>query len=169
MLHLAFLPSFALVVAAYTSRPPIAVAFEHGAIERTPANGREARLYAWIRAETPRDAVFLQDPGPEGRECTGNTSELPAFTGRSLFTDYARHYLVAPQPDAAFRLDLVQRLARGEPPTAADDRYLAALRRPLFVVTYDASAGSSARLDAALGAPAFEADGIRVHRWRPHE
>src|SRR5262245_59630042 len=92
LLHLAFVPSLVLVVIAYTGRPPIPIALEPAALQRLPRDGREARLYDWIRASTPRDAVIVQDPGPEGRTSTGNTSELPAFTGRALYTDYAQHY-----------------------------------------------------------------------------
>jgi hypothetical protein len=175
-LHLAFVPSLFLVTLAYTSRPPIPVAFEGGVLRRTPAAGREARLYGWIRAHTPLDAVIVQDPGPEGRQCTGNTSELPAFTGRALFTDYfhpapgePRHYLVAPYRDASLRVDLARRLAHGRARTAEDDRYLAALARPIFVVSFDAAVDEAARLAGEFGAPVFEADGVRVHSWRPHE
>src|SRR5262245_27325459 len=148
VLHLAFLPAFAILVFAYTGRPPIPISFEHGTIARTPADAPEARLYAWIRSSTPADAVFVQDPGTEGRRCTGNASELPAFTGRALFTDYARHYLVAPNRDAPRRIELSQRLVRGDALAADDDRYLAALRRPLFLVTDGADRESGERLAA---------------------
>jgi hypothetical protein len=158
-----------LIVLAYTNRPPVPIAFEEGRLVRTPADGPEALLYDWIRASTPRDAVFVQDPGREGRRCTGNASELPAFTGRSLFTDYLEHYLVAPHPDARRRVELARSLARGEPPSAEDQRYLAALRRPLFLVSHGAGEATAARLEASFGAPRFQAGGIRVFVWGAHE
>jgi len=168
-LHLAFLPTLAIVVLAYTNRPPIPIALERGELQRTPADGPEARLYRWLRSSTPADAVVVQDPGREGRQCTGNTSELPAFTGRSLFTDYWGHYLVAPHPEAGLRVELSQRLARGEPLARAEERYLSALGRPLFLVSRGADAATVERLASAFGAPRFEADPIRVFAWRAHE
>ena len=165
LLHLAFLPSFALLVIAYTNRPPVPIAFEHGALHRTPKDGREAKLYDWLRASTPAEAVVVQDPGEEGRACTGNTSELPAFSGRALFTDYRDHYLVAAHPDAGRRVAIAESLAAGA--TLADDdaRYVAALRRPILVVTYDADAATIERLRNANGEPSFSADGISVFAW----
>ncbi len=168
-LHLAFVPTLALLVLAYVGRPPIPISFDHESLQRTPADGDEARLYGWLRSRTPADAVIVQDPGSEGRQCTGNTSELPAMSGRVLFADYERHYLVSGHPDAARRVLLARRLARGEATSKEDDRYLSALRRPLLVVSFEADAATAERLAAAHGAPLFEAGSVRVFSWRSQE
>lgn len=164
LVHLAFAPILLCVVAAYVGRPELPIAFTNSGLERLPADGDLARLYAWIRATTPPDAVFVQDPGVEGRTCAGNTSELPALTGRSLFTDYARHYLVAPFRDAPLRAAITAKLVGGEPLDEAEQGQLRALGRPLFVVTYGGAPDTVVRLDGRLGPPLFSAGSIRVHR-----
>ena len=174
--HAAFAPMVACVLFAYVGRPALPIAFTPAGLARLPADEPPARLYAWIRANTPADAVFVQDPGAEGRTCAGNVSELPALSGRSLFTDYARHYLVAPDRDAPKRAAITAKLVGGAPLDEGERALLVALGRPVYVVTYDdrvggpADGGSAAavRRDAAFGPPLFAAGPIRVHRFGMH-
>ena len=165
LVHLAFAPIAACVLFAYLGRPDLPIAFTPSGLERLPADGDLARLYAWIRATTPADAVFVQDPGAEGRTCAGNTSELPALTGRSLFTDYARHYLVAPFRAAPLRAAITAKLLAGAPLDEAERDHVRSLARPLYVVSYDGMETAAARRDAAFGPPLFRAGSIRVHRF----
>jgi hypothetical protein len=164
LVHLAFAPIAFCVLAAYVGRPELPIAFTKSGLERLPADGDLARLYAWIRATMPQDAVVVQDPGVEGRTCAGNTSELPALTGRSLFTDYARHYLVAPFRDAPLRAAITAKLVGGEKLDPSEQASLRALGRPILVVTYGGAPETAARLDGRFGPPLFSAGSIRVHR-----
>jgi hypothetical protein len=168
LLHAAFAPMVACVLFAYVGRPALPIAFTPAGLARLPADEPPARLYAWIRANTSADAVFVQDPGPEGRTCAGNTSELPALTGRSLFADHARHYLVAPYREAPQRAAITAKLVDGAPLDAGERALLFALGRPIYVVTYGADATAAARRDAEFGPPLFEAGPIRVHRYGSH-
>jgi uncharacterized protein DUF2298 len=165
LVHLAFAPIAACVLFAYLGRPELPIAFTRSGLERLPADGDLARLYAWIDSDTPVDAVIVQDPGVEGRTCAGNTSELPALTGRSLFTDYARHYLVAPFRAAPLRAAITAKLVDGAPLEEAERGCLHSLARPLFIVSYDGRDDAAARRDAAFGPPLFHAGPIRVHRF----
>lgn len=166
LVHLAFVPIALCVLAAYLGRPALPIAFTSAGLERLPTDGDVARLYAWIRANTPADAVIAQDPGIEGRTCAGNTSELPALTGRSLFADYARHYLVAPFRDAPLRAAITAKLVDGEPLDDAERACLHALGRPIFVVTYEETdPAAAARRERSLGPPLFSSGSIRVHRF----
>jgi len=167
LVHAAFAPMVACVLAAYVGRPALPIAITSHGLERLPEGGDEARLDTWIVMSTPGDAIFVQDPGSDGRTCAGNSSELPALTGRSLFTDYARHYLVAPYRDAPRRAAITAKLVSGTPLDADEAALLLALDREIFVVTYDERderSAATARRDAALGAPLFEAGPIRVRR-----
>ncbi len=167
LLHLAFAPTLAIVLLSYRGRAeiPLALAAD-GTLERTPASGSLARLNAFLRSNTPAAAIVVQDPGAAGRQCTGNTSELPALTGHALFTDYASHYLVAPHADAQRRASINRALVTGEPLSAADAGYLLALARPVYIVVPVGDAVAEARLVGRYGPALFAAGAIRVFEWR---
>jgi hypothetical protein len=63
-------------------------------------------------------------------------------------------------------MTLTRQLTSGDPLSPQDCGYLAALGRPLFVVAWDPDAETAAKLRAAFGAPAFEAEGLSVFAWR---
>jgi hypothetical protein len=167
---LVFVPTAALVVGSYLGRAPVPIAAGGGRLLRT-GDDPLAALYAWIGAETPRDAVFVLDPGPPIRAFAGNSAELPAFTGRAVFTERPKHYLVRPHPESAARVRAAQALARGEAPAPADEAQvaeLAAAGRPVFVLPPDEpDAARDARLTARFGPPVFASGTTRLWRWRP--
>lgn len=166
LLHLAVLPTALIVLASYLGRPAVTLALDaDGALVRTPADSAEASLLRWLRAEAPVDAIVVRDPGPRGRTSTGNTSELPALTGRPLFTDYADHYLVAVERDAPLRARLTRELLAAAPLAPADAGYLAALSRPLLLVADDVDVARAAALAERHGPARFAAGSIRVHAW----
>lgn len=165
-LFLVFLPPVLLVVWAYTGRPPIAIGHRQDRLVRLPADSDPGRLYGWIAASTPGNAVMIIDPGPPTRAVAGNTAELPALTGRVLFTERASHYIVSGYEDAGRRERMSRQLVAGEAIAAADERYLSGLGRDLFVVVERSSAQVGAALQARYGPPAFESGAHAVYRWR---
>ena len=72
-----FAPIVVTLFLAFTSRPEIPLTAAGRWLQRT--DGIEA-AYAWIRSETPADAVIVGDPDRPLR-MSGNVSEVPAFTG----------------------------------------------------------------------------------------
>jgi hypothetical protein len=149
---------------AFDGRPPLPFATTGGELVRTPANDPLPALYQWIKAETPREAIFVVDPAAPVK-MSGNVSELPAFTGRGLFTDQAS-YLTTPFPDAGRRTEIARQLVGGAIPNSEDEAYLWRVRRtytggkpiprPLYIVSYAADdAGVLSLLAAANGAPKF--------------
>lgn len=167
LLHLALLPTLAIVLWSYCGRPPIDLDLVDGEVVRTPAGTPEAQLLHWLREQAPDRAVVVRDPGARGRAATGNTSELPALTGRPLFTDYASHYLVEVHRDAPRRARITQQLLAAAEIGADDERYLSALERPLLLVADDVDAPRATKLSARYGEPAFAAGGVRVYAWSP--
>ncbi|HVP31938.1 MAG TPA: hypothetical protein VMW35_22550 [Myxococcota bacterium] len=158
-----FAPVLALVLACYLGRPAVPLAFDGRELVRLPAHSDLSRLYAWIRAETPHDAVLVIDPGPPVRAFAGNTAELPAFTRRVLYTERERHYLVEPYADAAQRYRVAMALASGEALAPEDRAALAALERPIFLVVPDlADRERLARIASRLGPPVFRAGDATV-------
>ncbi|MEO8198931.1 MAG: hypothetical protein ABI679_00285 [Gemmatimonadota bacterium] len=142
----AFLPVTAATWVAFDGRPALPFQAAHGVLERTPSNAPLAELYRWIMRETGRDAVFVVDPS-EPVKMSGNVSELPAFTGRSLLTDQPS-YLTTPYPDSPRRTAIALAMVHGEKLTAPDSAYLWRLARPashnareIDVITYHADHG----------------------------
>jgi hypothetical protein len=161
----AFLPTFAVQAAATTGRPPVDLSLVGGRIERANPAGPEARLYRWIEARTDPRAVFVIDPRPPIQAACGNSAELPALTGRALFTERTGHYLVDPEPDGKRRPGIAARLATGEPMPREDSALLSKLSREVYVVSREP--GGEAALERLYGLALFRADPLSVFRWRP--
>jgi hypothetical protein len=70
---------------------------------------------------------------------SGNASEFPAFTSRTLFTDLP-NYLTTPNRDAALRAQLAMDATQGKPLSAPQRDYLQGFGRPIYIVTYHARA-----------------------------
>ncbi len=159
---LLFGPTLLLVLWTYTGRPPTEVAVREGRLVQR--DGPRAVVYDWLRDRSPADSVVVIDPGPPTRASQGNTAELPALTGRSLWTERAHHYIVSPYPDVAQRVEIAQRLAAGHPAKPDGEARLSALGRPLFVLVE-----GPARTGAALswGEPVVEAGELALFQWRP--
>lgn len=147
---------------AFDGRPALPFAASGGRLERVPATDPVAALYQWIGQETAPEAVFIVDPSRPVK-MSGNVSELPAFTGRTLFTDQPS-YLTTVYPDATLRAALSGRLIEGEAATAEERSYLMRLGRPLYIVSYRAD--QAAKLTARYGAPAFQRDFISVYEFK---
>jgi Uncharacterized membrane protein (DUF2298) len=160
-----FLPVTGATLASFARRPPIPIANSGQTLLRTPEDSDLARLYDWIRSETPRQSVFVVDCGAPVK-MSGNVSELPAFTSRTLFTD-APSYLTTPNRDAASRDRLARAATGGERLSPDQRRYLAGLRRPVYVLTYAAGDETLiARLTEQYGAPVFRRGIVAVFQLR---
>jgi hypothetical protein len=161
---LLFVPVTVATWLAFDGRPALPFRTGGGELLRVPPTDPLPRLYQWIKRETPRDAIFVTDPG-QPVKMSGNVSELPAFTGRTLFLDHPS-YLTTPYPDAARRQAIARRIVDGGAANGEDAAYLWRVRRayassgasprPLYLVTYEAdNAVKLGRLVAANGAPRF--------------
>ncbi len=166
LIGLLFLPTLLLVAYCYVGRPPIALGFDGTELVHTGAD--RGALYAYVRAQTPENAVFVIDADALDDAMSGNTPELPALTRRTLFVVRESHYIVAPYPDRLRRAALGRRLFSGEPIAPDDAAYLAALGRPLYVVDYHADDGDDfARRSARDGDALFRRGKASVHRYDP--
>jgi Uncharacterized membrane protein (DUF2298) len=160
-LYALFLPTTICTLTSYTGRPDLPLAFHSRNLQRVPAKGPLETFYRWARDRTPRDAVFIADPN-EPVKMSGNVSELPAFTGRTLFIDH-ESYLTAPYRDAPLRAEMASRIANGDALTQSQVNYLERLRRRLFLVSFHADRGDLiGQLIKEHGAPVFRQDFVAV-------
>jgi hypothetical protein len=156
----AFVPMTAGSLLSYLGRPPLPIAFERGELHRTSKEGLE-KLYTWIRTSTTPDAVFVVDAGRPAK-MSGNVSELPAFTGRTLFVDTPT-YMTTPHKDFEQRSGLSKRLTSGEALTGQDATYVTALNRPIYLISYSADKEDLLnRMTQLYGAPFFHEGFIAV-------
>ena len=158
---LAIVPVTAATLFAFATRPPMPLATSGRLLVRTPAGGDLQRFYEWARRATPRDSVFIADPQSPVK-MSGNVSELPAFTGRTLFTD-TPNYLTSPNREAALRAQWASQIVRGEAPTAGQRDYLARLRRPIYIVNY--KPGNEDGMARLYGPPVFHRGMVSVYAW----
>jgi hypothetical protein len=166
VMGLVFLPTFLLVLYCYVGRAPLPLGFDDGTIVHTGAE--RGALYAYIRSETPTDAVFVVDNGAPDVAMGGNTAELPALTERVLLVTRDDHYVVRPYADLGRRSRIARQLFAGDALSAADAAYLGALDRPIFVVDYHAGEGDRLqRRTLRDGAPVFERGEVTLHRFDP--
>lgn len=165
VITLIFAPTLVMLVAAYVNRPPLPAAFDGTLLVRTPAEGDLGRLYQWVKDQTSSEAIFIVDP-LQRVTMVGNISELPALTGRTLFTEDPQQYMVSPFPDSQLRVDLAQRAVAATALDHSDQGYLSAFKRPLYIVNYKAAdIGLESRFQDLYGAPVFAQGGISVFAW----
>jgi hypothetical protein len=136
LLGVFFLPTTLCTLFSYTGRPSLPLEFRGQTLHRLPEDDPLENLYVWIRSQTPPDAVFICDP-QEPVKMSGNVSELPAFTGRTLFIDHPS-YLTVSYRDADFRVKLAHDAVKGSPLTPPQRNYLRHLQRPLYLISYHA-------------------------------
>ncbi len=162
LLFATFLPVSVCTLASFSGRPSLPIASDAGVLVRTPEDDPLAEAYAWIREETPRNAVFVVDPARPVKMAT-NVSELPAFTGHTLFVDQPS-YLTTPYAAFAERTQLAAALAAGEPLSAAGRAQLVRLGRPVFLLSH---AGDDEHLAVQLtshyGPPRFASGFVAVY------
>lgn len=132
----AFLPVTAATLAAYTLRPPMPIAVAGEGLTRLPTGNSLQRFYDWAQHQTSPQSVFIVNPELPVK-MSGNASEFPAFTSRTLFTDLP-NYLTTPNRDAALRAQLAMDATQGRPLSAAQRDYLQGFGRPIYIVTYQA-------------------------------
>lgn len=165
LLVVLFLPVTLGTLISYAARPPMPIAASGRMLVRTPENGDLERFYEWVRRETPRQTIVVSDPAIPVK-MSGNVSELPAFTGRTLFTD-TPNYLTSPNRDAAFRAELAGQATRGEGLSDGQREYLARFGRPVLIVTYQAGeAGLKERLAGLYGPPVFQQGIVAAFRFQ---
>lgn len=162
-LVLAGLPTTLLLLAAYLARPALPLESQGANLARLPAQESLNLVYEWARTETSQDAVFVLDP-KNRVTMAGNTAEFPTLAGRALFTEARQHYLVEPYPDAGYRVNLSSRLLMGEALSQADQAYLSALGRPVYLLADETTAAPAAQLEKLYGTPVFSVDGLKVFR-----
>jgi uncharacterized protein DUF2298 len=151
---------------AFHGRPPLPFLAQAGVLKRTPESDPVAQLYQWIGSNTGRDAIFVVDPS-DVVKMSGNVSELPAFTGRAIFTDQPS-YMTTPYPDADKRTAISGKLVRGDELSGDEAAYVRGLGRPVYVITWHGEdAGLLKRLNGRYGAPAFRAGFVAVFGLRP--
>ncbi len=166
VIFLVFLPTTLLVLASYINRPALSAGFQSEKIARLPANDDLSRLYQWIQNETDPKAIFIIDPRERVTLC-GNAAELPAMTGRAIFTEDQDHYMVEPFPDSKLRFDMAVRLVTGTQISDTDRTYLAKFNRPIYVVSDNSmDQAATSRMQEIYGMPAFGAGTIAVYQWR---
>lgn len=128
-----FLPTLLTLLTAYMYRSPVPVSFDQRYVARNTQDSDLALLYQWARSETDPRSVFIIDPRDRVAIC-GNTAEFPAMTGRVIFTEHFRHYIVEPYPDHRMRFEMAVRLSSGDTPSPSDRAYLSLLKRPVYLV-----------------------------------
>ncbi len=162
LLLLAFLPITLGTLASFAGRPPLPIAMRGGVLVRLPPEEPLAELYAWIRRETPRAAVFVVDPAHPVKMAT-NVSELPAFTGRALYVDQPS-YLTTPHASFRERTLRAAAITSGAVPSQTDRAAFAGLARPVYLLSH---AGDDERLADQLtrsyGPPRFAAGFVAVY------
>ena len=168
LIGLLFLPTVLVLLSSYIGRPPVPAVFDGPRVSRRETNEglHWAALYEWVRSQTPADAVFVLDPRSPFIAFCGNTTEFPAITGRSIFTERLRHYLVSPYPDAKRRADLAIDLISGKAISSGDSQYLSRLGRPLYLLLTEAEQMSDiARLSERYGPPVFRSGKLCVFEY----
>lgn len=159
-----FLPTVLTLLAAYMFRSPVPVSFDRSYLQRNPRESDLALLYQWARTETDPRSVFVIDPRDRVAVC-GNTAEFPAMTGRAIFTEHFRHYIVEPYSDHRMRFEMAVRLSSGDTPSPSDRAYLAELSRPVYLVSqHSEGAGLMDRVSSVPGPLVFNEGDFAVFK-----
>jgi hypothetical protein len=160
-LFAAFLPVTLGTLQAYAHRPPMPLGTVGRTLHRLPADSDLEQLYQWIRRDTKADSIFVIDPSSPVK-MSGNVSELPAFTGRALFTDLS-NYLTSPNRDARLRAVLAGEAIEGKALNAQERQYLAGFHRPVYVLSHHADRGDLRdRLSGLYGSAKFHQGSVAV-------
>jgi hypothetical protein len=164
LLFVIFLPVTAGTLAAFAGRPPMPVAATGGTLARLPQSGELEEMYRWIRQHTSANSIFVTDPALPVK-MSGNVSELPAFTSRTLFTDLP-NYLTSPNRDAGYRRELASRATHAMALTASEQQYLRRLGRPVYIVASEDNVREvTSRMTALYGPPFFCREWVQVFRF----
>jgi hypothetical protein len=134
LVFLAFAPVTVASLFAHARRPPIPLAVNQDILVRLPRTGDLESLYQWIRSSTALNSIFITDPELP-LKMSGNVSELPAFTSRTLFTDLP-NYLTEPNQDSTLRAQLARQAAQGVALTREQQHYLSRFGRPVYLLTF---------------------------------
>lgn len=159
-----FLPTAVLIMTTYTSRADVPVSCAPDRLVWSNAEDPAAKLYAWVIEQTPRNAIFITDPEAKfDRLC--NVSDFPAFTNRTLYTDFST-YMTEAYTEESFRLQWSRAIARGEPVPADVRHALSQLKRPIYVLVNKLDDSElRALLTKRYGLPSFDADSVAVFEW----
>ena len=161
-----FAPVTACTLVAFSGREPLPFRIDNGALHRLLEGGAIDAFYVWART-TPTDAVFVVNPD-RALKMSGNVSEIPAFTGRSLFVDRLS-YLTQPHRDRELRENIARRLLTNQPLERGGAAYWreVAMRRPVFVVSVTPeNPRDGEALGLRLGPPVFAQDFVYVYGLR---
>lgn len=159
-----FVPTSLLILTAYTGRADVPVGCAADRLVWTQPGDAIAKLYDWVASQTPKDAIFIIDPEAKiDRLC--NVSDFPAFTNRTLYTDFST-YMTEAYPEEAFRLQWSKVIARGEGVPLDIRHSLSQMNRPIYVLTHQANNEDlRARLEKRYGPAVFAAEAIAVFSW----
>ena len=149
---------------SYAERPQLPLGFKDGRLLRIPASGPLQLLYEWIKNSTPAEAVFIGDP-EDPVKMSGNVSELPAFTSRTLFVDNPT-YLTQPYDDRVLRERIAHLATTGHSLSQEEIEYVNRLQRQVFVMTFHANQKVLfKKLKVKYGTPVFEKDFVAVFNF----
>lgn len=149
-----FLPTNALAWRAYFAHSRASLPFHAEGIDIVmDADAHPAaEMYAWIRANTPPDAVIIDNATMKQRHFAGplQGDELPVLARRPIFTDI-EYYMTDYEKDFPARDRLVQKIFQGVAWDADDIARLRALSRPIYLLirAYDRGAAPALTLAAA--------------------
>jgi hypothetical protein len=159
-----FLPTTLGTFFSYAERPQLPLGFKDGRLLRIPPTGNLQLLYEWIKNYTPANAVFIADP-EDPVKMSGNVSELPAFTSRTLFVDNPT-YLTQPYEDRILRERIAHSATTGHSLSQEEITYVNRLRRQVFVMTFHANQKMLFnKLKYNYGEPVFENDFVAVFNF----
>ncbi len=160
------------IFVSFAGRPAMPLVSRSGELRRAEAEDGLHEAYRWIRDQTAERAVLVTDPA-RPIKMSGNVSELPALSGRSLFVDQ-RSYLIEPYPDMEERLRVAGAIASGSA-SEADIATVTAHGRPVYLLSTEAASQERiAVLTRAYGPPALRsgiaaifAIGAQPEGWAP--
>ncbi len=148
----ACIPTNAIAWWAYVRHSEVVLhSHGNGMDEVLDADQPLGEMYAWIRANTPEDAIVIVDPSRPVRNFAGpeHGDEVPALAHRPVFTDKLS-YMNDYEESAGVRLQLVQRLFAGDAMQAQDRAQLQRLSRPTYVLIHPRAATEFSRIVTSM-------------------
>ena len=155
------IPTNAFTSYAFTIRPP-----------RENRQPNRTQLMAWIREQTPADAICVEFPWWEKYQTSDAAFlyldryyfDIAVYANRRQLIGYGMPMLEQwGYRDITLRQELARKLMKGERLTSADVSYLAALRAPIIVVTNVSVVGNEA-FDPARYVWIYQDSDLRVYR-----